>query len=148
MIRLFPYCWMCGETFSPRTVERRAGIVFDAKDEPGEIARSGRYRDQPNPHGSASIDFVHDRSSCDPLSMESLNFLAENIPIFREAGAEDIGIHCDVDYSDQCNLAMSPEFLVAVASLGVPLSFSCYEDDTLPDESWELEEDDSTEPQT
>ena len=53
-----------------------------------------------------------------------------------------------MDYSDQCNLAMSPEFLVAVASLGVPLSFSCYEDDTLPDESWELEEDESTEPQT
>ena len=148
MVRLYPSCWMWGETFSPRAVERRTGIVFDAKDEPGEIARSGRYRDQPNPFGGATIKFEDDRSSCDPVSMQSLMFLAENIPVFREAGATTIVIHCDVDYRDQCNLEMSPEFLAAVASLGVPFTISCYEDDTMPYEPLEFLEDDSTEPQT
>ena len=88
MIRLFPYCWMCGETFSPRTVERRTGIVFDAKDEPGEIARSrpvfatNRIHMVVPPSILYMIGLPVTRFPWNPLVP------AENIPIFREAGAE------------------------------------------------------------
>jgi len=122
-----------GEAFSPSTAEKQTGIVFDAKNEPGEIARSGRYRNQPTPHGSATIKFEDDLSSCDPLTTQSLNVLAESIPAFREAGATTIVIHCDVAYRDQCNLEMSPGFLAAIARLGVPLTLTCYQDDNLRD---------------
>lgn len=131
MVRLYPSCWLWGEAFSPSAVEKRTGIVFDTKNERDEIGRSGRYRNQPTPYGSATIKFEDDLSSCDPLSSQSLNVLAENIPVFRDAGATTIVIHCDVAYRHQCNLEMSPGFLAAIASLGVPFTLSCYQDERL-----------------
>ena len=135
MVRKYPSCSLWGNTFSPKAVEAKTGIVFDKENEPGDIAISGPYRNQPTPYGSAYISLQVDPSSCDPLSPESFQILARNIPVAMEAGATDIVIHCDVDYYGQCNLEMSPEFLAGIADLGVPFTISCW----LDEDGWDDE---------
>ena len=144
MSDMYPRLRLWGESFSPSAAEKRTGIVFDVKNEPGEIARTGRYRNRPSPYGSAIIKFEDDRSSCDPLSAQSLNILIKNIQTFREAGATTIVLHCDVAYLDQCNLEMSPGFLAAIARLEIPFTISCSQDDSVEIDDIQTDQDAST----
>ncbi|MBI4965357.1 MAG: hypothetical protein HY913_18920 [Desulfomonile tiedjei] len=131
MLNIYAHCSLWGEEFSPAKAERNSGMPFDEKSEPGEIATFGRFRGQPLPYGSAKLILREGGERGKLIDPEIISFVAKNLHHFRKAGATDIQIDIVVAYGGQCNLEMSPEFLNSVASLGIPLTLSCYEDETL-----------------
>jgi hypothetical protein len=131
MLNIYADCNVWGANFSPTALEKDTGIVFQRKNEPGQIADSGRYRNQPLPYGSATLVLREGRETGEIVALQDVDFVAKHLAHFRKAGATKIVIDIVVAYGGQCNLEMNPEFLSAVASLGIPLTLSCYEDETL-----------------
>jgi hypothetical protein len=131
MLNIYVACNLWGETFSPKEVEREVEIAFERKNEPGDIASSGRYRDKPLPYGSATLVVREGGERGVLIPFESIRFLGKNLDRFKKAGATDIVLDVVVAYGGQCNLEMSAKLLNALASLHIPLTISCYEDASL-----------------
>jgi hypothetical protein len=127
-------CHVTGDKFSPSAAEKRTGLVFARKVEPGEIGTSGLHRGEPVPYGYARLEFCNVRSCSAPNFLKWLDDIRRSIPLFRKEGAEDIDLDFIVAYKAQCNLEAEPQFFLALAQLGIPVSLSCWEDEDLPDE--------------
>ena len=134
MLNIYVDCHIWGERFSPKAVESKTGIAFQKKNEPGDIADSGRYRDQPRPYGSATLVVREGGERGDLISFEAIKYLGKNLHEFKRAGATDISLDIVVAYGGQCNLEMSAALLNSLASLQIPLTISCYEDHALREE--------------
>ncbi len=127
LLKVEGYCRMQGDSFSPSAIEAKTRIIFDRKNEPGEIGKIGRYKGNPIPYGNAEIVFSETGSSADLFSSEAsiLNSLEEHLASFRASGVEEISLNVNVFYEEQCNLELSPELLKRLYELGVALNISC-----------------------
>ncbi len=113
-----------GDTFSPSQAEKKTGLRFVSKNEPGEVSKRGRYRHTPRPYGAAKIS---PRSTSHAAIQELLDILSTNAPLLRECGVEEIKYYLTVSYEpseEQCNLEFDVGFLKALGELGIPLLIS------------------------
>ncbi|QRN97174.1 hypothetical protein JRI60_50930 [Archangium violaceum] len=124
--RRFLYCLLQGDDFSPSLAEARTGLVLLDKNEPGEMAPSGRYEGKPLPYGSAMLVLLDDDLEPGVSALEPLRALKERLPELRAAGATEVSLYLVVAYEKQCNFELSPEELIALSSLGLPLGVSCH----------------------
>jgi len=126
MTRRFLYCLLQGDTFSPSLAGQRTGLVLVDPNEPGEVAPSGRYEGKALPYGSAMLVLLDDDLEPGASSLEPLRMLREKLPELRALGATDASLFLVVAYEGQCHFVLSPEELVALSGLGVPLVVSCH----------------------
>jgi hypothetical protein len=124
--RRFLYCLLQGDDFSPSLAEARTGLVLLDKNEPGEVAPSGRYAGKPLPYGSAMLVLLDDDLEPGASTLEPLRALKERLPELRAAGATGLSLYLVVAYERQCHFELSPEELEALSSLGLPLGVSCH----------------------
>ncbi|PTL84954.1 hypothetical protein [Vitiosangium sp. GDMCC 1.1324] len=124
--RRFLYLLLQGDSFSPSLAEARTGLVLVDKNEPGEVAPSGRYEDKPLPYGSAMLVLLDDDLEPGASSLEPLRALRARLPELRALGATVASLYLVVAYERQCDFALSPEELTEIAALGVPLAVSCH----------------------
>ena len=118
---------MRGAEFSPAEAERRTGLAFVRKNEPGGFTERGRYRREPAPFGAASLDVPDETPDRAKLS-ELLDSVLPHADTLRQLGVESMTVYVGYFWRDQCNLAFEPEELSQLAALGVPFWISCYED--------------------
>jgi hypothetical protein len=134
MLTLNVRCLIQGKCFSPALVEKAGGLSFRQQEEPGSIGTAGRYRGKPLPYGSAVLA-LSKAQSVDPR--KSLDLLVEtlrpSIKYLRKEGADNIVLHCDIFFENQCNFELSAEQIAAVAELHIPMTISCYEKKDFPD---------------
>ena len=134
MYSFYVACNVWGEDFAPGVVERETGIVFKRKNEVGDIASIGRYRNQPRPYGSGTLVLRERGETGEMIPLEGLRLVGTLLEHFERAGGTDITIDVVVAYGNQCNLEISPECLKILGDLGLPLTISCYEEETLREE--------------
>ena len=118
---------MSGTAFSPAEAERRTGLPFVRKNEPGGFTERGRYKHEPAPFGGASLDAPDETPDEEKLS-RLLDTVLPHADTLRQLGVEEMVIYVGYFWRDQCNLSFQPEELAQLAALGVPFWISCYED--------------------
>ena len=64
MVKIRASCVACGDNFSPTTFAKISSVKFIDANEPGEIGTRGRYRGQPTPKGSLTLE-VSDKAEKD-----------------------------------------------------------------------------------
>ncbi len=126
-MEIIVYANLVGEKFSPSKIEQLLSLSFSTKNEPGEIGKTGRYKDKETPYGSICLDPEKDLGINDSsLFLEKLTyFLKKNHKTLLDNGCEDIDINITLLYKDQCNYYFAPELLTELASLELGLSVSC-----------------------
>jgi hypothetical protein len=117
-----------GEKFSPGKAESSAKINFSLKNEPLELGRRGRYRDQPLPYGSGELIDADSDTTMSGSRSHFLDALMLLVPACRAAGATSLSVHCDVAYDNQCNFELNRQFISHLAAIDVDLTFSCFAD--------------------
>src|SRR6266496_4297788 len=122
-----------GPQFSPSQVELVSGELSSVKNEPGEVARSGRYRGQPLPYGSREIRDMDTPTTLSGAQSSFLDVVARVAPACRSAGATSLVVHADVAYDGQCNFELNENCIARLAALGIALTFTCFEDRILGD---------------
>jgi hypothetical protein len=118
-------CQFYGTAFSPSAAEEQTGLRLTRKTEPGEIANSGRYKDQSVPYGAATLE-TDDQSSWAEKWNSLLGTLTENLETMRACGADDIVLDCASFNDAQCNFELSIAEIQQLSVLGIALTFSCY----------------------
>ena len=111
-----------GEGYSPKKVPLRHTYA----QEPGEIARIGRYKGKPTPYGSSR--YVVPESV--PEKNRRLYLFRKILPLlatFRKAGATDWYLSIDRAYHAQCNDAFTQEEMKMFLKLKADLWYSAYE---------------------
>ncbi|GAB5536571.1 MAG: hypothetical protein Rubg2KO_28200 [Rubricoccaceae bacterium] len=119
---------LMGGDFSPSKAEQATGVTLHKKREVGDIGERGRYRGQPIPYGSATLDAPLSVNRGDKLSWV-LGAALQHIETFRQLGADNIKVWI-VEYFEpggQMNMAYRPDELAKLGRLGVPLWVSGYE---------------------
>lgn len=116
-----------GTAFSPSAAEKQTGLLFSKKNEPGDIGKWGRYKEQPIPYGSAELCDPTEDSDLFALSPVFFRTLELLVPACRAALATSIVLHADLAFEDQCNIEMSEDFIQALAGLRIPFTMTCYE---------------------
>jgi hypothetical protein len=127
------FCTIRGESFSPKKAAKLTGWVFAEQDEPGPLSDEDSRRGLPIPPGWANYDFGLLNDCSDPCFIRWLENVKNNIPMLVYAGAEKIVLEFLVAYKGQCNLEAEPDFFAAIARLGLPVTMSCWEDESLPE---------------
>jgi hypothetical protein len=127
-IRVEGYWAISGAEFSPSAAERVTQVLFTEKTEPGEIGARGRYRGRPAPQGWGQCAFAVSPEDADLVSAHSevLVTFERCVPMYRAAGAQEIMLHFNVSYSNQCNLQLSAPLLRRLAELGVDVTLTCF----------------------
>jgi hypothetical protein len=133
MVKIHCILHVWGDWFSPTKTEKRTGLRFTAKRERGQISDLGVYRGRPLPYGDASLDYGEVVDCSDPVFLEWLSQIKHAIPEFRDAGAEKIELDFLVAYKYQCNLDAESDFFIALGQLGIPVTMSCWVDESLPE---------------
>jgi hypothetical protein len=124
MLLIKAKCSLYGEGFSPKAAEVLTGLSFKEKNELHEIGTRGRYIGKPIPYGNAILEAqVEHASNLDKI----LDLIGNHLTIFRDCGAEDIVLHCDVFFDKQCNFEFSEPQLAKISKLNIPLTISCYQ---------------------
>ncbi len=126
MTRRFLYCLLQGNSFSPSLAEARTGLLLVDKNEPGEVAPSGRYDGKALPYGSAMLVLLDDDLAPGSSALEPLRSLKEQLPDLRALGVSDASLFLVVAYEGPCHFTLSPEELLALSGLGLPLAVSCH----------------------
>ncbi|HXT40404.1 MAG TPA: hypothetical protein VN887_10305 [Candidatus Angelobacter sp.] len=126
MIEISPICIIKGETFSPALAEMKTGLRFFKKNEPGELGKLGRFKNAPQPYGSAELVPLDDSKGYAAMNA-LLETLSKGIAILRECGALDISFYIAVSYQDQANLEFNTSFLAKIAELKIPLLITVFE---------------------
>jgi hypothetical protein len=119
-----------GSTFSPAAAEERAGVSFSRKNEHGDLGVIGRYKGQAIPYGSADLFDMENGTDLAAPRAQFFDAIERAVPECEAAGATSIVLHINVAFSGQCNIEMSPGFIASVARLGIPLTLTCFEDET------------------
>lgn len=127
-IRVEGYWIVSGTQFSPGAAERATNVFFSQKTEPGELCAHGRYRGRPAPAGWGKCDFSVPPDDADLITANSevLAMLERCVPEYRTAGAQEIVIHFNVAYANQCNLQLTAPLIHRLAALGVDVTLTCF----------------------
>lgn len=129
MVKIRASCSVVGKNFSPADFSKRSRVKLHDANEPGSVGHTGVYRGKPMPYGSASIQ-VSDKSEEDWSRFDELLTLMEScIDALRDAGAEELTLHCSLFHDGQCNFGFSQTQLRRIAALKVDMPISCYSDE-------------------
>ena len=130
MVRLTACINFWGTAFDPTRTEQETGLLFTNKQEVGAIALFGRYRNQPLPHGSASVEAPESIEWPDRVLWLARQWVGK-IEIARACGAQDIHFWVGYFYTGQGNCSLSVEEINAISALAIPYLFSVYQVDDL-----------------
>lgn len=125
-LRRFLYCLLQGDSFSPSLAEARTGLVLVDANEPGEVAPSGRYEGKALPYGSALLVLLDEDLEPGASALERLRALKARLPELRALGATEASLYLVVAHEGACHFELSPEELVELSGLGLPLAVSCH----------------------
>jgi hypothetical protein len=130
MVHFKYVCHFWGEEFSPALAKKKTKLLFDEAEEVGHIGSVGKYRNKPQPYGSAIIrvpsNLKHDKKVAWLVKQ-----IQPNLPALRECGATDIHIHADIFHDGQCNLEFDAAELKLLSDCGLAFTISVYEDEEL-----------------
>lgn len=126
MIKLTASIQFRGEVFRPGQAEQLTGLLFTEKNEVGDSAKKGRYKNQPTPYGAASFDVPNEIAWSDRVLWLARQWTGK-IDLARQCGAEDIHFWVGYFYDDQCNCNLSVEEIKAINVLSIPYLFSVYQ---------------------
>lgn len=124
MTKVRPRCLIQGVGFSPSKIK---GVAFEDAHEPNAIGTLGRYKGRPIPYGAATICTAELSGGWELLDM-LISLLETHIATIRDAGAEEITLHCDVVHDGQCNFDLEREQLLRIYNLDVAFTISCWSD--------------------
>lgn len=122
MIVISQYCILKGDNFSPKKTSDILNISFDEMNEKGELGIIGRYKGKAIPYGSCVIRTENEE-------YKILNILEKHIYDFKKYGVEEIMLHWDVAYQQQCNFEIGVDYINRLSKLSIPLSVSCFDSD-------------------
>jgi hypothetical protein len=106
------------------------GLDLVRTNEVGDPGVIGRYRGGiPIPYGAARIE-VPSNVLSDQTILWLAKKLSSQIDMLRKCGAEDIHFSIALYHDGQCNWALTAEELKALASLGIYITVSAYQDDS------------------
>lgn len=117
-------CMISGRTFSPAKAAEVTGLHFQTACEAGHECQIGRFKGKPQPYGAGTL--ISEGGSSIETMLGQLELHIENP---RRCGATDFDLRLTICYESQCNLELSSEELSRLATLGMPLSISCYAKD-------------------
>lgn len=115
-----------GEKFSPACAEECTGFAFDDKNEVGDLGLTGRYKGQPTPFGAARLKPPPDVQDSDKI-MWLATLLKDKIEQMAACGLEEAHFYVGYFYENQCNCTLTAQETKAIAEVGIPLCFSCYD---------------------
>jgi hypothetical protein len=121
MVRIFPTLVLTGEHFSPEATERRCNLKFQSKVEPGSTSKRGTQQAL----GTAILALGAEDGAAE-LPLAVVQEVVRLVPKLQESGAEDLTLHLNVEYDEQCNFEVDPEVLQGIAASGTALTVSCY----------------------
>jgi hypothetical protein len=127
MIKVFAYCLISGRAFSPTLAKQKTGLSFSEMHSVGDIGTLGKYKHKPFDFGFARLD--DDLSTVDVTSFSKCALVKDlllHLDALRDCGAEQIVLHYDVAYLDQCNIELHSEDLKILSSTGIDVTFTCY----------------------
>ena len=134
IVGLRSFIRISGTFFSPSRLETTTPLAFTSKLEPGEVAKFGRYRNQPSPFGQGVIEADEHLSKHDQI-----RFLIDvYTPVAGEArhlGVTEGKLHLSYEWQGQCNLTFLSDVLRDVSALGLSLCISCHESDVSEEEA-------------
>ncbi len=129
MIKVSAYCLISGRAFSPELARQKTGLSFSETHSVGEVGVLGKYKNKPFDFGFARLD--DDLSTIDVASFSKRPLVKDlllHLETLRACGAEQIVLHYDIAYLDQCNIELRSEDLKTLASTGIDVTFTCYPD--------------------
>lgn len=115
-----------GNKFSPAKAQEMTGLIFSKTNEPGDIGKTGKYKNKPLPYGFAVVEpsvKIDDHKKIKWLA----DTIKDKVKILKSCGAEDLYFYIGYFYENQCNLALSNEELKSLAETGLDYWFSCYD---------------------
>lgn len=121
-MKMYAYIDVYGESFSLESVSE-AGFDVVLKNNVQEIRKSDNDKSMISHHTRIKIPFKDDK--CFFFYDMSHLLLAKVKRVLkkcRDAGAEELKIHIDIEYPAQCNLVAESKWLRIFGSLGVPLT--------------------------
>lgn len=121
------WCLIRGREFSPGAATRMTGLWFDESNEPGELVRTGAYKGKPLPYGSGVLEEKHP-SIGNGFGERVMGSITGKIPLLKSTGAESIALYLEVYHDGSCLFEIPVELLSKLASVGLPLQVSCYEE--------------------
>lgn len=128
MVKITASIHFRGTTFEPTRLEQETGLLFTSKEEIGSTGQKGRYKNQPQPYGSAQFE-APETVEWDEQVLWLAGKWTGKIDIARACGAEDIYFWIGYFYDTQCNCALSVDEIRAINELGIPYLFSVYQVD-------------------
>jgi len=118
------YCELVGEKLSPSAVASTCALSIVKSTEPGSVGVTGRYKDEPMPFGSVTVDLAEGLE----LQASRIKALANAHSKLRELGLQEMDIQLSYGYEGQCNFEFSPEIFALLAQLNCGISISCFVD--------------------
>jgi hypothetical protein len=129
MVRVFVSFDVFGDMFSPQKAELATGLAFQKKRVIGELGTYGRYKGQPYPHGSGTLEFSSPSGLSDPTFLTWMGRIKDHLEDFTNAGATRISFMINVGYIGECKLKMEAPVVKALAGLGLGIGLTFYESD-------------------
>ena len=127
MIRTEPSIEISGKSFKPSLLMSDVKSLFCSYQDPGEIGKKGRYKNLEIPFGSAEVKAPNNIEEW--LKVKWLiNNIKDKLEIIRQVGGDDISLRVAIYHDGQCNGELSIDLIQDLASLGIPVLFSVYED--------------------
>lgn len=130
MIRITASINFFGDTFQPGRAEELTGLSFTEKNEVGDIAKTGRYKNQPLPYGASSFNAPNEIEWPNRVLWLAQQWVGK-IDTAKQCGADNIHFWVGYFYDDQCNCNLSVEEIKAINALSIPYLFSVYQVDDL-----------------
>lgn len=127
MIRIESSIEISGKKFKPSLLSPEITSLFYSYHNFGEIGKKGRYKNQPIPFGSAVVKAPDNIEEWLKVKWLIRN-IKDKLKLIREAGGNDISLRVAIYHDGQCNGEISTNSINDLASLGIPIMFSVYED--------------------
>jgi hypothetical protein len=115
-----------GQKFSPASAEQRTGLTFDEKNEVGDLGRTGRHKGEPIPFGAARLEPPPEIPDEDKILWLAAS-LKGKMEAMEECGLEEAHFYAGYFYEEQCNCTLTASETKAIAEVGIPFWFSCYD---------------------
>jgi hypothetical protein len=131
MVRIRVTCAISGPAFFPDAAERVTGLTLDRKSDPGQINQIDRLQGRSSFLGRAelAIQEYGEIAELGSRNAAGLMALARSVESLRRAGATELVLKVDVEYSGQCQFELSPDLMRRFADLGIPVSIACFASD-------------------
>ena len=127
MTKIEAYIELWGETFTPSKCSNSSKVVFYKYNNPGDIAKTGKHKNQEYPYGAATIH----NSDSSLSEVEKILWVFEQYKQVKDttefSKIEMRRVHFLLLYNQQCNVEIPIEILSKLAELDIELTISAEE---------------------